>query len=84
MEPRKEAIEIDSTIAARLRERAAAEGITLDELVRPLAEDKHGTQVVQDSGMTPEQRAKAFREWAESHDPNTPVILDDSRDSIYD
>jgi len=35
------------------------------------------------SEITPEQRAKAFEEWASSHDPKTPVILDDSRDAIY-
>jgi hypothetical protein len=34
--------------------------------------------------MTPEQRAKAFEQWASSHDPKTPVILDDSREVIYE
>lgn len=34
---------------------------------------------------TPEERARAFREWAESHDRNTPLLSDYpvSRDSIY-
>lgn len=35
---------------------------------------------------TPEERARAFREWAESHDRNTPLLSDYavSRESIYD
>jgi hypothetical protein len=35
---------------------------------------------------TPEEWAKAFREWAASHDPTTPPLSDEaiSRDSIYE
>ena len=35
---------------------------------------------------TPEERARAFREWAESHDRNTPLLSDYavSRESMYD
>lgn len=35
---------------------------------------------------TPEEQARAFREWAESHDRNTPLLSDYavSRESIYD
>lgn len=34
---------------------------------------------------TPEERARAFREWAKSHDRNTPLLSDYavSRESIY-
>ncbi|EAW33654.1 hypothetical protein [Lyngbya sp. PCC 8106] len=34
---------------------------------------------------TPEERAKAFREWAESHPGNSPSLSDEaiSRESIY-
>ncbi len=34
---------------------------------------------------TPAERARAFREWAESHSRETPVLSDDaiSRESIY-
>lgn len=34
---------------------------------------------------TPAERAKAFREWAESHPPNQPYLSDEaiSRESIY-
>ena len=34
--------------------------------------------------MTPEERASAWEEWAASHAPNTHVILDDSREAIYE
>jgi hypothetical protein len=30
-----------------------------------------------------EEWLKAFNEWVNSHDPNIPVILDDSREAIY-
>ena len=35
---------------------------------------------------TPEERARAFREWASSHDRNTPLLSDYavSRESMYD
>lgn len=35
---------------------------------------------------TPEERARAFREWAKSHDRNTPLLSDYavSRESMYD
>lgn len=32
---------------------------------------------------TPQERAKAWEAWCASHDPKTPVILDDSREAIY-
>jgi hypothetical protein len=34
---------------------------------------------------TPEERAQAFQEWAESHRHDTPILSDDaiSRESIY-
>jgi hypothetical protein len=84
MEPQTEKIELDSLIAAKLRERAAAQGITLEELLRPLAEGSNGAKKAALPEMTPEQRAKAFEEWASSHDPKTPVIPDDSREVIYE
>jgi hypothetical protein len=42
MDARTEKIELDPIIAAKLRERAAAQGITLNELLRPLAEGVNG------------------------------------------
>jgi hypothetical protein len=82
-EPQSETIQIDATTAAKLRARAEAQGLTVDELIRTLAGDTNGAKKTTLSEMTPEQRARAFEEWASSHDPKTPVILDDSRDVIY-
>jgi hypothetical protein len=59
--------------------RAEAQGISLEELLRPLAE-----QGIAEAGeMAPADKARAWEEWALSHDPQTPVILDDSRESLY-
>jgi len=33
---------------------------------------------------TPEEWVKAFHEWTHSHDPNGAVLLDDSREVIYE
>lgn len=34
---------------------------------------------------TPQERARAYREWAESHSPDSPILSDEaiSRESIY-
>lgn len=38
------------------------------------------------AAITPEERARAFREWAKSHDRKTPLLSDYavSRESMYD
>lgn len=33
---------------------------------------------------TPEEWVKAWHEWTHSHDPHGPVLLDDSREVIYE
>ena len=33
---------------------------------------------------TPQQKAEAIEQWAKSHSPDTPVILDDRREIIYE
>jgi hypothetical protein len=83
MEPQTVTIELATSTVAILRtlqEKAEAQGITLDALLQPLIEENGVHQTLD---MTPEERAHAFEEWASSHDPNTPVILDDSREAIY-
>jgi hypothetical protein len=51
----------------------------LEQLVEPKERRFYET-------ATPEERAHAFREWAESHDWNTPLLSDYavSRESMYD
>lgn len=54
----------------------------LDSMVERLRELKEAPS----SKTTPEERARAFREWAENHDQNTPLLSDYavSRESMYD
>jgi hypothetical protein len=76
-------IEVDQRTAQLIRllmEKAAAQGVTLEALLRPLTESGAPESKAE---MTPEQKAQAWEEWALSHDRNTPVILDDSREAIY-
>jgi len=51
----------------------------LEHLVEPQGQAFYVT-------VTPEDRARAFREWAKSHDRNTPLLSDYavSRESMYD
>jgi hypothetical protein len=48
--------------------------LTLDNQKRPFYET-----------ATPQERAKAYREWAESHSHDSPILSDEaiSRESIY-
>jgi hypothetical protein len=90
MEPETVQIKIPSIIAAKLQARAEAQGITLDELLREVAEGTNGEHKLNSRPFyetaSPEEWVKKFNEWAASHDPNTPALtIDDvSRDSIYD
>ena len=54
----------------------------LDRMVERLRQLKQTPS----SKTTPEERARAFREWASSHDRNPPLLSDYavSRESIYD
>lgn len=81
-------IEVDRDSARTiqlLRERAEAQGISLDALLRRLADDaiNGATEKPFYETATRDEWLKAFNQWVESHDLNTPVILDDSREAIY-
>jgi hypothetical protein len=88
-------IEVDPSTAAillTLKAEAEAQGKTLAALLTPLLpkNGQHSPEeiVVQEERpfyetATTEEWLKAFNEWVESHDPNTPMILDDSREAIY-
>lgn len=80
-------IDLTPEIEDRLRDKAAREGLSPGELARRLIEN--GLPAFSPSTttmMTPAERAAAFRAWADSRDPNTPVLSDEaiSRDSIYE
>lgn len=84
-------IEVDmntAQILQALKAKAEAQGTTLDSILRPLAEDTN--QPTENRPLyetaTPSELAKAFVEWAESHDRSIPALSLEavSRESIYE
>lgn len=91
---------ISSETAQALAARAAAAGLSPDDYLKSLLGltngTGHGAQPNRDEmteaaaerpfyeTATPEEWIRELNEWASSHDPNTPVILDDSREVIYE
>jgi hypothetical protein len=82
MEPQRETIQIDALTAAKLRARAEAQGITVDELIRTLAEETNGTDQANVT-LPPEERLKLWEEWITHHSVSIQGLVDDSRESIY-
>lgn len=82
------AIEVAPQVAdilRKLEQRAEAQGVTLDQLLLPLVplnEEKAERPFYETA--TPEEEIAELNAWAASHDPNTPVLLDDSREGIYE
>ena len=74
-----------AAILDTLQKRAEAEGVSLDAILLPLVplNGSDGERPFYETA-TPEEWIKELYAWAESHDPNTPVILDDSREVIYE
>jgi hypothetical protein len=84
MEPQTVTIELDPSAAAVLRalqEKAEAQGLTLYEILRPLAEEWNGTEIATPN-LTTAQKADDVVQWLRSHSVKG-VIADDSRESIY-
>ena len=77
--------EIKPETAQILAAQAKARGLSVDEYLRTLLpECKSGEEKPLNETASPDEFADAIIEWARSHDPNTPVVLDDSREAIYD
>lgn len=82
-------LELKPEIEARAVEKAKARGLPVEDYLTSVIEGSldggEGGLASErsSSAITPEQRARAWAEWAASHDLNTPVILDDSREAIY-
>ena len=76
-------IELPPEIEAGLQAEAKARGVSVDAVLRDLL-SPYAQPVSERAPMNPEQRARAFREWAESHRP-TPALSSEaiSRESIY-
>ena len=81
-------IEVDQSTAAILqvlKAKAETQGVSLAHLLQPLIEELNGAQERTFVERTPEERAQAFIQWAESHHNTAPPLSDEaiSRDSIY-
>lgn len=75
-------LELPPDTEQHLRKRAADRGISLNDYVTELIQ-RDTLLVVQPALLrTPEERAKAWLEWASSHRP-LPILANDSRESIY-
>jgi hypothetical protein len=79
LSPEKEAV---------LKAQAQAYGLTVEQWLLQLAEQQaqpDPASIAHLQKTNPKEWARQFHLWAESHDPNTPVLSDEamSRDSIY-
>jgi hypothetical protein len=72
---------------AALKVQAEALGLSVEEWLLRLAGLAPGKSesIAHLQRTDPEEWGRRFREWADSHDPNLPVLSDEamSRDSIY-
>jgi hypothetical protein len=80
-------IELPPELERRLAEEAARHGQAPAEFVRAVVEEKLAV-APHTSGAklaNPQERARAFREWAESHSRDTPLLSEEAirRESIY-
>ncbi len=83
-------IEISDEKVEALKKRASATGQTVERLIQEAAEQlvyvyvKPGS-IAHLQRTDPEEWGRQFAAWADSHDPNIPVLSDEdmSRESIY-
>jgi len=71
---------------AALKAQAAARGMSVEQWLLELTEQFAPSGSIAHLQITnPKEWARQFRAWADSHDPNTPVLSDEamSRESIY-
>lgn len=78
-----------AAILLSLQKSAETKGVSLDSLLMPLLPISEGMngenrQRAFHDTATAEEWIKELYAWAGSHSPDTPVILDDSREAIYD
>ena len=79
-------IQIPDDHAATLQMRAQARGLSVEQwLLELAAQDLQTSSLAHLQKADPREWSRQFRAWADSHDPNTPVLSDDamSRESIY-
>jgi hypothetical protein len=78
-------IELKPEIEARVKSEAEALGLPVEDYLESVIESQlaNGGGEVTSKNSTPADRARAWEVWAASHNPNTPGILDDSREALY-
>jgi hypothetical protein len=79
-------IELSDEQAVALRAQAEAQGLTLEQWLRQLAEQHLKlASIAHLQRADPKEWARQFRAWANGHDPNGPVLSAEamSRESIY-
>lgn len=71
-------LEVSPDLAEKIGHEASEKGLTVDEYLRSFIEPSQ-------SKLTPQERAKQWMEWVESHDSSIPPLSDEaiSRESIY-
>ncbi len=78
-------LEVAPDVASKITARAEARGVSVDEYLRILIEEKEpqaGTQ----PDLSPQEKVRLLREWAASHSRDTPLLSDYavSRKGIYE
>jgi hypothetical protein len=79
-------IELSPEREAALRTRAQSLGLSVEDWLLSLVEQAvPATSIAHLQKTDPEEWARQFRAWADSHDPNTPVLSEAamSRESLY-
>jgi hypothetical protein len=79
-------IQIPEERAALYQKQAQARGLTVERWLLELADQNAPARSIAHLQKTnPKEWAREFRAWADSHNPNTPVLSDEamSRESIY-
>jgi len=81
-------IELSPEKEAALKAQADARGLTIEQWLLQLADQQVQPElesIVHLQKTDPREWARRFQSWAESHDPNLPVLSDEamSRESIY-
>ena len=79
-------VQIPDDRAALYLEQAQARGLTVERWILELADqDSHAHSIAHVQKTNPKEWARQFRVWADSHNPDTPVLSAEamSRESIY-
>jgi len=79
--------QIQPAVLTRLTSHAQRAGKTVNDLLQDMLDERERSTQQQEepttrAQMTPDEWSRALRTWAASH-PVSPVLADDSRESLY-